>query len=161
MVPAEVPKISSFLLSPSRSASTGDDSPSPGSLIGKPLIRSWSLCRYRLRRSCPVSVWPSCVEVTTTRTVNPNGSCAGRLFCLLSPPWVSVTGRASGPLKFVPDGKRDLRSETSTVPSVPSKLPVRDVEPSHQLDATRLKSPPSAALRLSGSDPGATSTTHV
>ena len=44
-VPSEVPKTSSLRLSPSRSASAGDEAPSLGSCFGQPAIRSESRCR--------------------------------------------------------------------------------------------------------------------
>src|SRR4051794_31572151 len=129
--PSEVPKITSFLLSPSRSASAGDDAPSVPSSFGKPGSRSLSLCRKKLRRSWPVSVvvgpWWS---VTTTRTVKPYVSAFGRLLKF------GALGGDSGPVKSVFGGNLDFRSATLTWASTPLNGWSWLVVPLHQLEVT-------------------------
>src|SRR3954468_3583993 len=150
-VPSEVRKTGSLRLSPSTSASAGDEAPSLVSLRGKPGSVSASRWRNRLRRSCPVSV----PLVTTTRTTKPVGSTVGRLFWCGPSGSVFSTGRDARPVKLVPEGKRAFSAAPFRLASVPSKRLVRAL-PLHQLEDTALKS-----AVLLGSEPGATSTLQV
>src|SRR5947209_3259284 len=151
MTPSEVATISSLRLSPSTSASSGEEAPSVRSSSGERASMSWSRWRKSCRRSLPLIGVPLAVS-TTTLTVKAYGIVFGRPFESCAVPPFSLPFHDAG----LPGGKSALTVAVSTCASVPWNDPECVLLPSHQLDGTCLKS----AL-LFGWPPGATDTWHL